>query len=116
MCFHCPADLTVESDGADIRFVRIAETEVLPSDVVENASMLTGFSDGTRFLMALQATAYVDNHPVVTETLHGVVESDIPGEVSCAFEDEHAVKSLLISIREKACAKGYLRNMQWVLY
>lgn len=95
MCYLCPAHLDVDTDGIDLRVTRIAETEVAPADVAPNQHTLAQFQRGERFLMALQATVYVHNRPVVTEALHGVMECDIPGEVACAFEHTDAMECLV---------------------
>lgn len=115
MCFYCPADLAVEEEGVTIRILRVAETEVAPSDVAQDPTVLAEFAAGERFLVALQATAYVANRPVVTESLHGIMESDKPGELACAFEHRHAVESVLMRIRETATTTGRLREGAWVL-
>lgn len=94
MCFTCPAYLTVSEDETDLRVSRIAETEVTPADVAPDATALEEFKRGERFLIALQATVYVQNRPVVTETLHGVMECDLPGEIACAFEHHEAMGCL----------------------
>lgn len=116
MCFYCPADLATEDGEATIRIIRIADTGVAPSDVTQDPAVLLSFDAGERFLMALQATLYIRNHPVATEVLHGIVESDYPGELSCAFEDDRAVKCLLSEVKRSAYATGHLRHGNWVLH
>lgn len=115
MCFHCPADLAVEEEGVTIRVIRTAETEVAPSDATQDPQVLAEFRAGERFLVALQATAYVHNRPVVTESIHGIIESDRAGELKCAFEHDGAMHCLLMQVREKASATGHLRAGAWVL-
>lgn len=115
MCFYCPADLAIEGDGVSIHVMRIAETEVAPADVTEDPRLLAEFKAAERFLVALQATAYVRNRPVVTESLHGIVESDKQGELACAFEHEWAMEYVLGKVRETASATGDLRQKEWVL-
>lgn len=116
VCFHCPASLAIEDEKVTIRLVRIAETTASPRDVSQDPEMLAGFEAGERFLMALQATLYIQNRPAVTEVLHGIVESDIPGESACAFENEWAVASLLVEVQRSASATGHLRDGHWVLH
>lgn len=94
MCFHCPTHLAVGSD-LDIRITRIAESDLTPADVAHSPRMLAEFDAGDRFLIALQATVYIQNRPVVTQTLHGVMESDLPGDIACAFQHEGAVESVV---------------------
>lgn len=115
MCFYCPADLAIEEPGVTIRFRRIAEDAVTPADVTDDARELAEFEAGDRFLVALQVTLYVQNRPVITEELHGIAESDAPGELACAFEDQRAVARLLLKARASAAREGYLRQNQWVL-
>lgn len=115
MCFYCPADLTVEEEGVTIRVIRVAETEVAPGDVTQEPRVLAEFDAGERFLVALQATAYVHNRPVATEALHGIIESDLAGELKCAFEHDRAMHCLLMQVREKASTTGHLRDGAWVL-
>lgn len=115
MCFYCPADLAIEEEGVSIRVLRIAETEVAPSDVTQDPRVLAEFEANERFLVALQATAYVQNRPVATASLHGIVESDAEGQLSCAFEHARAVECLLVQVREAAFTAGHLRMSSWVL-
>lgn len=109
MCFYCPADLAIEDGEATIRIIRIAETGIAPSDASQDPAVILSFDAGERFLMALQATLYIRNHPVATEVLHGIVESDHSGELSCAFEDERAVACLLNEVSRSASATEHLR-------
>lgn len=115
MCFYCPASLIIEGDGVSIRVMRITETEVAPADVTDDPWVLAEFKAAERFLVALQATVYIENRPVATESLHGIVESDAQGEVSCAFEHEWAVECLVGRVRATASAKVHLRQGFWVI-
>lgn len=104
MCYLCPAHLSVGSDEIDMRVTRIAETEVAPADVAPDDQALEQFQRGERFLVALQATVFVNNRPVVTRALHGVMECDLPGETPCAFEHTQAMSCLVRSTMD-----GYRR-------
>lgn len=116
MCFYCPSHLTIERGGCAIHVVRIADTKVAPADLAHSRVALDQFRAGQRFIVALQATVYVDNRPVFTESLHGITESDLEGELACAFEHRAAMESLLGSVQETAYAIGYLRQVDRVLY
>jgi len=116
MCFRCPAHLAINHHGCTLRVVRIADTVVAPEDVAHSEADLSQFQAGNRFLVALQATVYVENRPVLTEELHGVVESDLPGELPCAFENRAAMECLLRMVHTSINSLGHLRHLHRVLY